>query len=142
VLNSCIGVSDYNKQYSLCRPLLPSPLPTLGLTRSTQRHSNPVTPPKLSQGHAPEPSSLRVFAFHCRSGRCAVGAPAIFSVCTYSWRHHDHEGHAVHIIADTLGGSYASDHLTPPGSPFQLLYKMEELERRSAYWGPLHSRLV
>jgi hypothetical protein len=42
VLNSCIGVSDYNEQYSLCQPLLPSPLSTLGLTRSTQRQTTPL----------------------------------------------------------------------------------------------------
>ena len=42
MLNSCIGVSDYNEQYSLCQPLLPSPLSTLGLTRSTQRHTTPL----------------------------------------------------------------------------------------------------
>jgi hypothetical protein len=35
VLNSCIEVSDYNEPYSLCQPLLPSPVSTLGLTRST-----------------------------------------------------------------------------------------------------------
>jgi hypothetical protein len=34
VLNSCIEVSDYNEPYSLCQPLLPSPLSTLGLTRA------------------------------------------------------------------------------------------------------------
>ena len=34
VLNSCIKVSDYNKPYSLCQPLLPLPLSTLGLTRA------------------------------------------------------------------------------------------------------------
>ena len=32
MLNSCIEVSDYNEQYSLCQPLLPSS--TLGLTRA------------------------------------------------------------------------------------------------------------
>jgi hypothetical protein len=42
VLNSCIRVSDYNEQYSLCQPLLPLPLLTLGLTRSTQRHTTPL----------------------------------------------------------------------------------------------------
>jgi hypothetical protein len=34
VLNSCIEVSDYNEPYSLCQPLLPSPMSTLGLTRA------------------------------------------------------------------------------------------------------------
>jgi hypothetical protein len=34
VLNSCIEVSDYNEPYSLCQPLLPSPVSTLGLTRA------------------------------------------------------------------------------------------------------------
>jgi hypothetical protein len=34
VLNSYIEVSDYNEPYSLCQPLLPSPLLTLSLTRA------------------------------------------------------------------------------------------------------------
>jgi hypothetical protein len=34
VLNLCIEVSDYNEPYSLCQPLLPSPVSTLGLTRA------------------------------------------------------------------------------------------------------------
>ena len=42
MLNSCIGVSDYNELYSLCQPLLPSPQSTLGLTRSTQRQPTPL----------------------------------------------------------------------------------------------------
>ena len=42
MLNSCIEVSDYNEPYSLCQTLLPSPLSTLGLTRSTQRHTTPL----------------------------------------------------------------------------------------------------
>jgi hypothetical protein len=40
VLNSCIEVSDYNEQYSLCQPLLPSPESTVGLTRA-QLSGNP-----------------------------------------------------------------------------------------------------
>lgn len=46
------------------------------------------------------------------------------------------------MIADALGGSYASNLPTPPDSLFQLLYKMEERERRGAYWDRLHGRLV
>ena len=42
MLDSCIGVSDYNEQYLLCQPLFPSPLSSLGLTRSTQRHTTPL----------------------------------------------------------------------------------------------------
>jgi hypothetical protein len=42
VLNSCIGVSDYNEQHSLCQPLLPSPESPFGLTRSTQRQPTPL----------------------------------------------------------------------------------------------------
>jgi hypothetical protein len=60
VLNSCIEVSDYNEPYSLCQPLLPSPVSTLGLTRAKPfgiptplhlvksnptRESNAKTPP-------------------------------------------------------------------------------------------------
>ena len=42
MLNSCIGVSDYNEPYSLCQPLFPSPVFTLGSPRSTQRQTTPL----------------------------------------------------------------------------------------------------
>jgi hypothetical protein len=43
VLNSCIGVSDYNEQYSLCQPLLPCAFVNPWFNPITQRHSNLVT---------------------------------------------------------------------------------------------------
>jgi hypothetical protein len=61
VLNSCIGVSDYNEPYSLCQPLLPSPLLTLGLTRSTQRHTTPL--------HRGDKNCSKVKLFECTSER-------------------------------------------------------------------------
>jgi hypothetical protein len=49
VLNSCIGVGDYNEPYLLCQPLLPLPGSTLGLTRpkpsgNLPRYIPPQTP--------------------------------------------------------------------------------------------------
>jgi hypothetical protein len=44
VLNSCIGVSNYNEPYLLRQPFLPLPESTLGLTRPNPAISDPVTP--------------------------------------------------------------------------------------------------